>query len=683
MPNTTQATRHIAIQTPLGEDVLLLRSFSANEEISSLFEIDLDLISEDYEINFDDIIGHSVTVSMDLPEEKGGGTRYWSGVISQFVQSVSTSSQFAQYRATMVPWLWLLTLTSDCRIFQEMTVPDIVMQIFDDLGFSDIEDRLSGDYRTWTYCVQYRETDFNFVSRPLEQEGIYYYFLHEEGKCTLVLCDSLSKHDPYENHDEIDFAPDSRSSAVQGRIDEWTVDKKVLSGKFAHTDYNPLKPGTSLMSTEEDQKEHPQAGYEIYDYPGEYPEKADGDNYAQVRMEELAQSHEICIGQSDSRGICSGYKFTLAKHTRRDQNREYLILSTNYHVAAENYETSGGQDEMCSCSFTVIPSTVQYRPARTTPKPAIKGTQTAVVTGPSGEEIWTDPHGRVKVQFHWDREGQYDENSSCWIRVAHNWAGNAWGGIHIPRIGMEVVVDFLEGDPDRPIVVGCVYHGNSVPPYELPGEQTKSTLKSDSSIGGGGFNEIRMEDKKGEEQLFFHAEKDQDIRTKKDLAEWVGGSSHLIINGDQLESTGGDKHLSVKGNHNEKVDGTVSLNAGMNLQEKVGMNHALDAGMEIHLKAGMKVVIEAGLQVTLKGPGGFIDIGPAGVTIQGTMVNINSGGAAGVGSGSSPEEPKKPREADTADPGEAITLPPPPEAPTPQNQALAAAAKNGTGFCET
>ncbi|MDX2455154.1 type VI secretion system Vgr family protein, partial [Desulfosarcina sp.] len=460
MTKPTQTTRHIDIDTPLGYDVLLLQRFSAHEEISSMFTFDLDLLSEDYEIKFDDIIGQNVTISMELPE---GGKRYWNGFINRFEQGVSTSRKFAQYEATMVPWLWFLTLTSDCRIFQEKTVPDIVKQVFNDLGFSDIEDRLSPGYRKWTYCVQYRETHFNFVSRLMEQEGIYYYFLHEEGKCTIVLCDSLSKHDPYDNYNEIRYMPDTRHSALQERINDWAVVKKVLTGKFVHTDYNFEKPSTSLMSIEEDQKKHARADYEIFDYPGEYPEKPDGDKYARVRMEELAYAHEMCTGQSDSRGFCSGNTFKMSKHTRKDQNREYLILFTDYQAAAQDYETSGGQDELCTCFFTVVPSSVQYRPERKTPKPVIQGTQTAVVTGPSGEEIHTNKYGQIKVQFHWDREGKHDENSSCWIRVRQTWAGNRWGGLYIPRIGQEVIVNFLEGDPDQPIVAGTLYHANNMP----------------------------------------------------------------------------------------------------------------------------------------------------------------------------------------------------------------------------
>ena len=606
MPQPTQATRHIAIHTPLGDDVLLLRSFSVHEEISRLFEFDLDLLSEDDEINFDDIIGQNVTISMELP---GGGKRYWNGYINRFVQGVSTSSKFAQYRATMVPWLWFLTRTSDCRIFQEKTVPEIVKQIFNDLGFSDIEDRLSGSYRTWTYCVQYRETDFNFVSRLMEQEGIYYYFLHEQGKCTIVLCDSLSKHDPYGDYAEIDFTPDTRSSSLQERISTWTVEKSVQSGKFAHTDYNFTKPSTSLMSIEEDQKGHAQANYEIYDYPGEYPEKADGDQYAKVRMEELAQPYEICSGQSDSRGISSGYLFTMAKHTRTDQNRDYLILSTNYQAAAEDYETSGGQDEICSCSLTAIPSSVQFRPARTSSKPVIQGTQTAVVTGPAGEEIYTDEHGRVKVQFHWDREGKYDENSSCWIRVGQNWAGKRWGGLHIPRIGQEVIVDFLEGDPDHPIIVGAVYNGNNMPPYDLPAEKTKSTLKSDSTIGGGGSNEIRFEDKKGSEEVYLHGQKDWTIAIDNDKNQTVGHDETMSVGNnrtktvgvDQSESIGSNKTINVGANHTETIGANMTLSVGSNKAETVSINTAetIGAAKALTIGAAYQITVGAAMNETV------------------------------------------------------------------------------------
>ncbi len=592
MPQPTQATRHIAIETSLGEDVLLLQSFSAHEEISRLFEFDLNLLSEDYEINFDDIIGQNVTISMELPE---GGKRYWNGYINRFVQGVSTSTQFAQYRATMVPWLWFLTRTSDCRIFQEKTVPDIIKQVFNDLGFSDIEDRLSGGYQTWNYCVQYRETDFNFVSRLMEQEGIYYYFLHEQGKCTIVLCDSRSKHDPFGDYDEIDFTPDTRSSSIQERISTWTVEKCVQPGKVAHTDYNFEKPSTSLMSTEEDIKEHAEAEYEIYDYPGEYSEKADGDKYAKIRMEELAQSHEVCSGQADSRGICAGYLFTMAQHTRRDQNREYLILSTDYQAAAEDYETSGGQGEICSCAFTTIPSSVQFRPARTTPKPIIQGTQTAVVTGPPGEEIFTDKNGQVKVQFHWDREGKYDENTSCWIRVSQVHAGKGFGGIDIPRIGEEVIVSFMEGDPDRPLITGRVYNAELMPPFGLPGQKVVSGMKSNSTPGSGGYNEFSLNDTKGKEGVTIHAQKDMGSTIENDRTTTIVGGN------DTIGVQAGTRSVTVKG------DTSLTVEAG-NRTVNVTGNYQLDTTSEINMQAPAKIKLTCG--------GSSVTIEPAKITIS-------------------------------------------------------------------
>jgi type VI secretion system secreted protein VgrG len=292
------------------------------------------------------------------------------------------------------------------------------------------------------------------------------------------------------------------------------------------------------------------------------------------------------------------------------------------------------------------------------------------------------------VQFHWDREGKANENSSCWIRVSQNWAGKRWGAMFIPRIGQEVIVDFLEGDPDQPIITGRVYNAEEMPPYELPTEQTKSTIKTLSSKGGGGFNEVRFEDKKGEEQLFIHAEKNLDNRVKNDSLEWVGQDRHLIIKGDQLERVEGDKHLTISGDHNEKIDGTVSLKAGMDMQEKVGMKYALDAGMEIHLKAGMNLVIESGMTITLKAGGGFIVVGPTGVTISGMPILINSGGAAGSGSGSSPEAPKDPKEADKAVSGQKDQPPPPPPPLKPVSYSPAAlvmqrAAQSGVPFCDT
>jgi type VI secretion system secreted protein VgrG len=744
--------RKMLINTPLGEDVLLLTRFSGTEELGRPFQFRLELVSRDFGIRFEDIVGENVTVGVEMPN---GKTRYFNGFVSRFIQTYPRS-RYARYEAEIVPWLWFLTRTSDCRIFQEMTVPDIIMRVFRDHGFTDFEDALTGAHRTWEYCVQYRESDFNFVSRLMEQEGIYYYFRQENGKHTLVLCDSMSQHEPFSGYEQIPFRPVGEQSHLHETVSDWVLEQQVQPGVFAHNDFDFENPKKALRTSSSIARAHAVPDFEIYDYPGEYTEFDDGEGYARARIEEIQSQFEVVRGTSNGHGICPGYKFELVEHPREDQCREYLVTSAAYHAQYQDIESSnppGGDGAIFSCSFAAISTEESFRPARITPKPVVQGPQTAIAVGPKGEEIHTDKHGRVKVQFHWDRYGQANENSSCWIRVAQSWAGKKWGAMFIPRIGQEVIVEFLEGDPDRPIITGRVYNGEAMPPYELPGNKTLSTVKSNSSKGGGGFNEIRFEDKKGEEQVFIFAQKNQDVRVQNNEYEWVGSDRHLLVKSNQLEKVEGDKHLTVDGDHVEKIsgdqnstvessrivsvygdesltvggdqlhlvsgdanlkvkqnqmvqaDGDIHRVAGGKMQEKVGTVHALEAGQEIHLKGGMKVVIEAGMQVTLKGPGGFVDIGPAGVTIQGTLVNINSGGSAGSGSGSSPKSPSspgfpdtpdEPEEADTAEAGEVdqaksnaqnidkeTPLGSTELAPrSPAAEVLKDAAQSGTPFCE-
>ena len=681
----TQRYREIAIATPLGDDVLLLKSISGTEYLGRPFEFQLELASADDQIKPQDIVGQNVTIRLNLFGRDE--VRYFNGYISRFVQAPG-ADRLAGYRATVVPWIWFLSRTADCRLFQQKTVPDIIKQVFRDHGFTDIEDALSGSYRTWEYCVQYRETDFNFVSRLMEQEGIYYFFKHENGKHSLVLADSPSAHQPYPDYDQIKYRPPGSQVSDDKNISEWVVETRLQPGSYALKDFDFKNTRRDLQARANLIQQHAAADFEIYDYPGEYTESPDGDEYARKRIEELHAQYEVATAGSEARGICAGCTFTFAEHPRNDQNRQYLITSASYNIdGGDFYSQEKSSPSSYSCSFAAIDATQQFRSMRITPKPSIAGPQTAIIVGPSGEEVYTDEYGRVKVQFHWDRHGQADENSSCWIRVAQVWAGKRWGAMYIPRIGQEVIVEFLEGDPDQPIITGRVYNGQAMPPYALPANKTMSTLKSDSSKGGQGFNEIRFEDNKGSEQLFIHAEKNEDIRVKNDCLEWVGNERHLIVKSDQLEQVDGDKHLTVQGDQNEKINGTISVEAGMDMQQKVGMKHALEAGQEIHLKGGMKVIIEAGMQLTLKGAGGFVDIGPAGVTIQGNLVNINSGGAAGAGSGCSPDAAKAPKEAATANPGEALEPPGPPSPPTPvtfspQATTVQQAANDGTPFCE-
>ncbi len=708
MSDATQKHRQFAVATPLGSDKLLFRRMQAREQLGRLFEFQLDLFSDSDRIDFNQLLGQNVTVRMERPVQRD--ERYFNGVVSDFTQLTSYEQRYAVYRLTLKPWLWLLTLTQSCRIFQEKKVPDIVKEIFRERGFNDFKDALSGSYRTREYCVQYRETDFDFISRLLEEEGIYYFFEHQNGKHILVLADSAASHPsvgsvPY--YPEAN--PDQRALEC---IFDWTLRSQVESGQVALNDFDFKVPSKSLLSITPIQRQHAQAAYEVYDYPGEYKESSDGEHYSRARIEERQARHTTQVGRSNDRLLVTGALFTLEQFPRGDQNKEYLLTGAEYQLVSNEYETdpAAGDEPSYRCHFTVLESKQPFRPQRLTRRPVVQGPQTAIVVGPKGEEIYTDEFGRVKCQFHWDRYGQYDEKSSCWMRISQGWAGKNWGMLALPRIGQEVIVDFLEGDPDQPLITGRVYNGDNKPPYALPDEKTKSTLKSNSSKGGGGYNEIRFEDKKGSEQIFIHGEKDRDIRIKNDSREWIGNDSHLIVKNDrfeevdndthltvkgsQKEKIDADKHLAVTGDHNQEVDGSHSLKVGQDIQAKAGQNYALEAsGGDIHLKAGMNVVIEAGMQLTLKAGGNFVVISPAGVAVKGTMVMLNSGGSAGSGKGSNPdaaEAPTAPIEAADGKPGSVGQPPAAPQPPKidPQKlgsvlaQAMVKAAESGAAFSE-
>ncbi len=632
-----QDHRWLAINTPLGADVLAVRSIALQEQMSRLFQIEAELRSEDGKVDFDKVIGHNVTIRLHLAQK---ATRYFNGYVSRFVQ-VANEGDFASYRATIVPWLWFLTRTSDCRIFQQKSIPDIIEDVFKGHGFNDYKLKLSGTYGKREYCVQYRETDFNFVSRLMEQEGIYYYFAHENGKHTLVLADSTSAHSAFPDYGEITFNPIQKG--VDGRevVLDWTMEKEVQPVATALQDFDFKKPKTSLMASTNVTRKYGMAQFEIYDYPGEYVEHDTGTRLADVRLAELQSQYETLRGQASARGLAAGYTFKLKGHPRADQNREYLITGVSLHVDAGEFASGGAAGEFFSCNFVCLDKAQQFRPARLTPKPIVQGPQTAIIVGPKGEEIHTDKYGRVKVMFHWDRYSKADENSSCWIRVSSEWAGKKWGAIYLPRIGQEVIVEFLEGDPDQPIITGRVYNGDAMPPYDLPAEKTKSTLKSNSSKGGAGFNEIRFEDKKGEEQIFVHGEKNQDIRIKNDAFEWIGNNRHLIVVKDQIEhiennrdetvdadhkeKIGKDRHLKVVGKEAKEVGESLSLTVKGDVIEVFKKNHSEATTNDYYLKAD-NIVIEGMTNVTIKVGGSSIAIAADGIALKTDgLVKIEAG----------------------------------------------------------
>jgi type VI secretion system secreted protein VgrG len=640
----TQENRLISITTPLGGDVLLLAGFSGHEGISRLFTFNLDLLSESKSISFDDIVGQSVTIKLQLAD--GSSDRYFNGYVSRFAQS-TTDVKFTRYQMEVVPWLWFLTRNANCRIFQNMSAPDIIEKVFSDRGFSsNYKSSLTGSYQPLDYCVQYRETDFNFVSRLMEHNGIYYFFEHEDGKHTLVLADSPSAHSNCPDQSTFKYSPDSRHD-VEDVITAWQLEQELRTGKYSLNDYNFETPTAKLLASETtvvnvDAK----TGYELYDYPGDQTTASEGSDLAKLRMEEEEAGHLIGSGTSNCRSMASGYLFDLEEHDADAMNKSYLITEIQHSASSAGFLGAEASGEQYSNHFTCLDSSIPYRHPRVTPKPFVQGPQTAVVVGPSGEEIYVDKYGRVKVQFFWDREGQNDDKSSCWIRVSQPWAGQGWGAIFIPRIGQEVIVSFLEGDPDRPIITGRVYNADQTVPYALPDNGTRSTVKSSSSKGGGTsqFNEMRFEDKAGSEQVFMNAQKDMDINVKNDLRESVANDRSLVVTKDQMESVGGDLHIGVTGNINEKAGQSMSLQVGQSLTE-TSMSYSHQATQAIYLKAA-EVVIEADAQLTIKVGGNYVALTPANLAITGTMVMINSGGAAGSGSAGSPTSPKSPDQAD-------------------------------------
>ncbi|MBI2732823.1 MAG: type VI secretion system tip protein VgrG [Aquabacterium sp.] len=560
----------ITLRSPLPAADLFLESMNVSEGLSQLGGMQLNLLSEKPTLAPKDLLGKPVTLTLHLADDS---KRFFHGYVTRFGLGTPRGRYFA-YQAEVRPWLWFLTRTSDCRIFQEMSVPDIVKKVFDDhASVAQVKLKLFRSYRPWTYCVQYRESDFQFVTRLLEREGIYWYFEHTDGKHELVLMDSLSAHDPITGESTIRYIEDPNNAPPdQEYISNWTFSQEVKTGKMVLTSYDFERPATSLLVDASLSRSHDQASAERFDFQGDYTKAPDGKQFAEDWLDEVQARHHRLEGAGNAMGLEAGRTFTLAKHPREDQNAQYLLTSVRIQAQVAVFD-AGGSGSQYKVSFEAIPATQQFRPPRQTPKPFVQGPQTAVVVGPSGEEIFTDKYGRVKVQFHWDRLGKKDEKSSCWVRVSQPWAGQNFGFMHIPRIGQEVVVDFLEGDPDQPLITGRVYNAQQMPPWDLPANATQSGVLSRSSKGGayGNANALRFEDKKGSEQVWLHAEKNQDIEVENDETHWVGH--------DRTKTIDHDEKVHVKHDRTETVDNNETITIGVDRTEKVGNNEKITIGV--------------------------------------------------------------------------------------------------------
>ena len=633
--------RAYKLVTPLGDTELLFYRMRAVENLSGISEFQVECFSENGSIDVDSILAQNVSIEMRMPDNS---IRFFAGYVTRFAQA-GKHRRFHIYHATVHTWNWLLTRTADCKIFQEKSVPDIIKEVFGDHPVADFEDRLSGSYNPREYCVQYRETDFNFVSRLMEEEGIYTFHEYDGMQNKLILADSLSAHSPFPGYASIPFVkPSGVGRTEREHVSHWKFEREVQPGKVALMDYDFKKPLVKLDAKSIITRGHQYADYEVFDSPGEYTEKGDGTNYAKTRVEELHSGYELVEGGSNARGVAVGSLFTLTDHKRGDQNKEYLVTRTEFSCQAEGFESDAVQGVTYDCSFVALSTEHTFRPERKTRRPLIKGPQTAVVVGKAGDEIYTDEYGRVKVQFFWDRYGASDENSSCWIRVSHPWAGKNWGMIAIPRIGQEVIVECLEGDPDRPIITGRVYNADQMPPYDLPANKTQTGVKTRSSKGGGAanFNEIRFEDKKGSEQLFIHAEKNQDIEVENNETHWVGhdrtkkvdNDEETTIGNNRTEKVGANEKITIGGSRTENVGGKENITIGASRTETVATSETITIGTSRTTTIGASDSLTIGAsQSTTIGATQTVTVAAAYTLTAGAAISMTCGAAASITAG--------------------------------------------------
>ena len=578
--------RDTKVTGPLPGGTLLLETFQGAEKLGAPYRYDLTLLSEDPNIPADSVLGQMLTVHVTLDS---GATRFFTGIVTYFSKAGLTMTH-VRYVAVLQPMLKLFDYTRDCRIFFDQPASALVRDVLGQRGFGDVDSGgLQGSYRTREYTVQYRESDLNFVQRLLEEDGIYYFFKHEESKHTLVMADSAAAHATVSGYEQILYVPKQRK---QAREEEhfWTlsVAGALYPGKFSVLrgyDYTKPRPMAAQIEQAASGLTQPGGGFEDYDYPGGLSEQPDADAEAQVRLELGQVANTLIQVEGNTMGLGVGDLVKLRQSPsiagelnpfwdEADFDKEYLITSARYSISINQYESGdvAQSDEPFKAAYTLLDSQATYRPVRTAWKPRIEGPQTALVVGPSGEEIYTDNFGRVKVQFDWDRLGQHDQKASCWVRVAQVWAGKQWGAIHIPRIGQEVIVEFLDGDPDRPIITGRLYNADSMPPYALPDNKTQSGLKSRSSKSGtaSNFNELRFEDLKGQEEIHIQAEKDMTILVKNDETRVVGH--------DREKEVVNDETSTIHGNRTETVDKDESITIGGNRTESVGKDERTTIG---------------------------------------------------------------------------------------------------------
>ncbi len=705
MSSFSQEDRLLHFTSPLGENVLLPEHLTGTEAISELFSFRVDLLATTgTAVDPAKIVGKPVTIG--ILATSSGTERYINGFVSSF-EGFGGDEEFNRYRAWIVPSLWALTLNKNTRVFQNQTVIEVIKAVLGPYRIS-VTDDTSTSWTAMEYCTQYRETDFHFISRLMEQHGILYYFKHSQNEHNFTLQDTSSKLAECPIQSSFRYAPqgNDREGFYDFVVREFGSTSTMVPGKYTVWDYSFIRYQAVHRGNSAVTKGPLGAnGNEQYDYAesaAAYLKLPKSDQkigdlaglFMNVRRDSSDSGTLVVQGSSNAISLCSGYTFTLSEHAQGSLNTKYLVTRVDHDVQQlPSYRSRTTEaPQPYANTFTAVPSSVPYRPPLKTEKPVVHGMHTGQVVAPSGEDSHMDKYGRICVQFFWDRLRKSDTPDNTLLRVAQSWAGKGWGTYFWPRMGDEVLIDFIEGDPDQPIVVGSIYNGVNMPKYDPAGQYTLSGILTRSSKQGGAANanELRFEDLKGKEQVYMNAERDYDLHVEHDWHSLVGNEQHITIKSNQLHEIDGDAHRTVKGKHFEEIDGEAhlnvksnqivqvggdrqhklsgnlkesigqnsSINVGQSLNEKIGMNYSLqvgenqynksgmlyvvDSGQEVHIKGGMNVVIEGGMNVCLSGAGGFVSIGPEGVVIQGTLVMINSGGAATPGSPGMPQSPESP-----------------------------------------
>ena len=639
--NPNQKNRLLSLNTPLGKDKLIPTSFSGKERVSSLFEFKISAVSTLTQINPEQILGKSVTLSISRPESE---PRQFNGIVSSFSASYAVVSGLRSYELELRPKAWLLTKTSDCKIFQNKSVIQITDSIMSENQITNYKKQaIVGSHPSRDYCVQYQETDYDFLCRIWAEEGIYFYFDHKNDQHTLVLSDSINGYCDCLDKSVI-HAPSTQSDTIL--IKKWINQNSFVSGKYTLNDYNFEQPKTNLAATTNSTLNNPEfKSWELYNFPGNYTQKNDGMNLSRLRMEGVESSYAEARGEGLYRSFMPGSKFTIDKHeVKSEEKKKYVLTLVDHKAVDESHIGNTTNESKYSNYFEAIPATTIYRPALTGSRPLIPGPQTAVVVGPSGEDIYCDKYGRIRVQFYWDRDGKNNENSSCWIRVAQIFAGANWGSIYTPRIGMEVIVAFLDGDPDQPMIIGCVYNEDNMPPFALPSLKTQSGIKTRSTTKGTSstYNEINIEDKKDSELIYFRAQKDfqreimnndilnisndQTVTVKNNLTETIsqGNMTSKISKGNyEIDVNSGNYDLSLgQGNISIKCSaGSILLKAASSITFEVGSNQIVISQSGVEIKGTM---VQSTATGTSKTTGSVVQINGNGmVKVQGGIVNIN------------------------------------------------------------